>query len=110
MSEGPLLTTTPAPSWLSLLPLESHYVNQCVDQESEGEIFPGEIHQTRSILPQSKGKPWAQRKKAELLGLHHSARRPAGSQALEARQAGSPSHRLNLRLGAVVLAMSQHPA
>lgn len=49
-----------------------------------------------------RGRSWS------CLGLQQCSQGPVSSPALGARQAGSPSHRLNLRLGAVVLAISQH--
>lgn len=66
----------------------------------------GRYTQTRSKLPT--------REQAEAMvtqeeGSQQYLQGPAGSQALEARQAGFLSHRLNLRLGAVWLGISQPP-
>lgn len=62
---------------------------------------------TRADLKESRRKPWSWRKQAGASSAFtRFSQGPAGSQGLEARQAGFPSHRLNLRLE---LSISQLP-
>lgn len=71
----------------------------------------GRYTQTRSKLPTGEQAEAmvTQEEGPSLLGSQQYLQGPAGSQALEARQAGFLSHRLNLRLGAVWLGISQPP-
>lgn len=69
------------------------------DTPGQDRNYPRE--QKEAMVPEEEG--------LSFLFCHQFSQGPAGSQALEARQAGFPSHRLNPRLGAVQLAISQHP-